>query len=121
VTAFLVDECLGMRFAEHLRARGCDALAVGEPGAPGFGSTDPDVLAAAVRMERVLVTCDHDFGDLVIRSGLSHQGVLLLRADAEARTAYAALLDRVIDHQPPLTLPGRFTVATDHRIRQRIP
>ncbi len=121
MTAFLVDECLGMRFAEHLRARGLDAVAVGEPGAPGFGSADHAVLAATVQMGRVLITSDNDFGDLVVRSGQSHQGVLLLRADTETGSAYTALADRVIDHQPPLTLAGRFTVATDHRIRQRIP
>ena len=42
---------------------------------------DADILAIAVAENRLVVTMDKDFGELVYRSKKSHAGVLLLRME----------------------------------------
>jgi predicted nuclease of predicted toxin-antitoxin system len=64
------------------------------------GAEDSVVLALAQTEQRVVVTCDTDFGYLALRSGLpAHCGVVLIRLDwrdpaADNETIVAALLSR---------------------------
>jgi predicted nuclease of predicted toxin-antitoxin system len=46
---------------------------------------DMDILAWALSEQRLVVTMDKDFGELVYRSGEKHSGVFLLRLES-ART-----------------------------------
>ena len=60
------------------------------------GADDDDVLAAAANEDRVLVTEDRDFGEMVVRQQLRVRGVVLLELDrlsnaAEADRAAAAI------------------------------
>lgn len=55
---FLVDECLTPRVAGHLVAAGHDAVHVGDLGL--LGSTDVEVMAAAVPAGRVVVVITED-------------------------------------------------------------
>ena len=77
---FLVDECTGASVVASLCEEGHDAVAVAElmPMAD-----DEDVLARAVADDRILVTNDKDFGELVYRGGWKHRGILLLRLQDE--------------------------------------
>lgn len=45
---------------------------------------DADILAIAKKENRILVTTDKDFGELVFKSLMSHAGVLLLRLQDES-------------------------------------
>ena len=70
--------------------------------------SDADVLALAVSEDRILITADHDFGDLVVRQRLPHRGVILFRLGDYAEldvwlervdhvlTNYASQLDKLI-------------------------
>lgn len=62
---FLLDESADLPLREHLRRLGHDATAIAHeyPGA----LPDSDVLAIAVSEDRVLITNDRDFGELVFR------------------------------------------------------
>jgi predicted nuclease of predicted toxin-antitoxin system len=72
---FLVDRCAGHRLTEWLRHAGHDVVEVREhPPDPG----DQAVLAWAVSEERLLVTVDTDFGDLIFAHALSHCGLVRL-------------------------------------------
>jgi hypothetical protein len=51
--------------------------------APGL--TDNDVLAQSVTEERILLTEDRDFGELVFRGQKSAYGVVLLRIPSKER------------------------------------
>ena len=42
---------------------------------------DVDIIEWAMREERIILTSDKDFGELVFKNKLSHHGVLLLRID----------------------------------------
>lgn len=61
---FLADECCDAKLVKKLRDAGHNVLYVME-NAPG--STDTEVLEKAFIEERVLITEDKDFGELVYR------------------------------------------------------
>lgn len=73
---FVVDECADLRLHEYLLSLGHDSEFFGflGPGAP-----DDSVLAYSVRTNRILVTADKDFGDLIFRDKHPHCGVVFLR------------------------------------------
>ncbi len=112
---FLVDESAGWAVAEYLRQAGHDILAVAEitPSAD-----DPDILSWATRENRILVTNDKDFGELVFRSGRTHQGILLFRLQDESATNRVRMLAAVLSQYAD-QLPGRFVVVTETSVRIR--
>jgi predicted nuclease of predicted toxin-antitoxin system len=76
---FLFDESVECRIAERIRALGHDVEVVGVDHPASI--LDPDVLKIALNTQRILITNDTDFGELVISRGLEHSGVILLRLD----------------------------------------
>ena len=89
---FLVDRCAGHRLAEWLRQAGHGVVEVRER-YPGPG--DQAVLAWAVSEERILVTIDTDFGELIFAHSLAHYGLVRLPdVPADQRIA---LMGQVLD------------------------
>ena len=78
---FVVDESTGIAVAQFLREVGHDVLAVAEE---MLQSDDTTILARAMAEERIVITNDKDFGELVFRSGQAHHGVLLIRLQDES-------------------------------------
>jgi predicted nuclease of predicted toxin-antitoxin system len=72
----LADENLDRSVIARLRDEGHEVLAVAEM-EPGIG--DSAVLACANERRALLLTEDKDFGELVFRQGLIHEGVILIR------------------------------------------
>jgi predicted nuclease of predicted toxin-antitoxin system len=114
---FIIDECTGIAVVHFMREQGYDVVGVSEamPQASDF-----DILQCAVAEQRIVVTNDKDFGDMVFRDKRRHLGVLLLRlADDRVETkirVLAAVLAHHADH-----LENRFVVATEENIRLRPP
>ncbi len=73
---FLVDACAGGRLGLWLREQGHDVIDLASTGAPGLG--DEVILARAHRENRILVTLDKDFGELVVYRLQEHHGVVRL-------------------------------------------
>jgi predicted nuclease of predicted toxin-antitoxin system len=74
---FLVDECTGPVVAQWLRSQGHDVFSVYDD---AQGADDESILRLACSEDRIVITCDKDFGELVFRDELPHEGVVLLRA-----------------------------------------
>lgn len=72
---FLVDRCAGRRLAEWLVQNGHDVVGAWEQ-SPDPG--DQALLEWAAAENRVLVTLDTDFGNLVFLHGLRHSGLIRL-------------------------------------------
>lgn len=109
----LANENFPLDAVEALRAVGHDVAWV-HIDAPG--SSDEDVLARAQAENRVLVTFDKDFGELVYRMGLpASNGVILFRISTPSPTHVAAVAVAAI--QSRSDWPGHFSVVEDHRIR----
>jgi predicted nuclease of predicted toxin-antitoxin system len=112
---FLADECCDALVVRTLRALGHDVTYVAEL-APGL--TDTDVLTQSVSEERILLTEDRDFGELVFKRQAMAHGIVLLRILPEDRqqkpTRITALVE---DYQDELQ--GSIVVVTLNTIRIR--
>ena len=72
---FLVDRCAGRRLAEWLGNNGHDAI---EAQTLGPDPGDRALLERAGAQDRILVTMDKDFGELIYLRRVSHAGLILL-------------------------------------------
>ncbi|MCY3958690.1 MAG: DUF5615 family PIN-like protein [Chloroflexi bacterium] len=72
---FLVDRCAGRQLAEWLRHNGHDVV---EAQTLGSDPGDRALLERAGAEDRVLVTMDKDFGELIYLRRVAHAGLILL-------------------------------------------
>ena len=114
---FLIDECLPARMAELLRAAGHDCTHVYEIGLGG--QPDEQIMAAADRENRILVSADTDFGELLANAPVLAPSVILLRrTDKQARSLAAVVLANLGQVTDDLAA-GALIVISDTRIRAR--
>ncbi len=110
---FVVDECTGPSVADWLRTRGYDVFSVYDE-APGID--DDAVLHIAVSQERVLITNDKDFGEMIFRDGKRHHGVVLLRVKDNRLASRLVVLQHLLDTCAN-QMAGNFVVATPNGVR----
>jgi predicted nuclease of predicted toxin-antitoxin system len=113
VLRFLADESCDFAAVRALRAEGFDVVAVAEamPGA-----ADEQVMERALREDRILLTEDKDFGQLVYAAGHVACGVILIRYPAAARSTLGARVAALV-RDYGVRLPGSFVVLQPDRIR----
>jgi predicted nuclease of predicted toxin-antitoxin system len=112
---FLLDESADARLRAYLLALGHDVTSVVAD--YGAGLPDRDVLATAVREQRILIADDRDFGELVFGQQLPHAGVILFRLGRTDLSTRIAWLDRALtQHADHL---DEFIVITPRGIRRR--
>jgi len=109
----MIDESAGTAVVEHLRRAGHDVLAVRETMPQ---ADDAVVLARSVAENRVLVTNDKDFGELIFRARQPHVGVLLLRLRDERPPNRVRVVQAVFERWAD-RLANRYTVATETEVR----
>jgi predicted nuclease of predicted toxin-antitoxin system len=112
---WLADECVAAAVVALLRADGHDVVYVAEVAA---GLSDTDVVKLALQENRLLLTEDKDFGDLVFRRERAVPGVVLMRIDTDNSRLKAARLAAAID-QYGEKLFGRYMVIEQGRFRSR--
>lgn len=112
---YLADENFPRATVEALRATGDDVSWV-RTDAPG--SKDDEVLALGRTEQRVLLTFDKDFGELVLKRGLAaSNGVVLFRLPMAKPFE---LTHRIVSALGSRTdWPGHFSVVEEDRIRMR--
>jgi len=82
------------------------------------GMADVDILATAVTEQRLVITMDKDFGEMIVRSGLAHTGVLLLHlADAQSDEKVSVVQQIFAAYRS--VLPGNYCVYQRGRLRVR--
>src|SRR5260370_29963553 len=74
---FLFDESVELRLSQNLKAQGHDVKTI----VTDYTSSieDAEVLKIARSEQRILITNDKDFGELVFRDQHAHTGVILSR------------------------------------------
>lgn len=108
-------ECVDAALVASLRDAGHDVSYIAEI---ACGLTDTEALKLAQDEQRVFLTEDKDFGELVIRFRLPVPGLVLLRIDpARAALKWPRLED--IIRQLENRLFGRYVVITETRSRSR--
>ena len=111
----LADENVARDIVAWLRSTGHDVLFAAEANA---GADDIEWAARGEQEQRVILTSDKDFGELVFRQGRAHGGVALLRLHGlesaeKTRIAVAAVAQHGVD------LISAFAVIEKDRIRIR--
>ena len=110
---FLVDENLGSSVSKWLRQQGHDVQCIGTDFS---GIDDTAVLNKAYQENRILITCDTDFGELVFKYQYAHSGIVLLRMVNMDFDKTLRFLVNVLDQYRD-ALPNNFVVASDSGIR----
>lgn len=112
--AFIADEGVEKEIVSALRER-YDVLYVAEtmPAAK-----DEAILTEAVRIGKILITLDKDFGELVFRDGNVHSGVILCRVQSLAlKEAVELVVGTIAKYGQDLW--SAFTVIQPRNIRIR--
>lgn len=116
MSLFIADEHIPFPAIEMLRRAGHDVLSIGEE----FASLDDaDIVHLAVAENRIIISCDSDFGELIFlrqlecRSGVIYLrlGYFTIHEPADFILRYLSEADDIFD--------GKFSVITRKRIRQR--
>ena len=110
---FLADESCDHAVVRALTSLGHEVLPVAELSPT---ADDETVIGLARREERVLLTEDKDFGQLVYATGLPSVGVILLRYPAGVRSRIGETVADFVNRKGA-ELRGRFVVIQPGRIR----
>ncbi len=114
---FLLDACVASSVLRRtLIDLGHDVLSAHDALAH---ATDEALLAIAYRDDRVLVTEDKDFGELVFLRGLPHP--CIVRLDGLTAAQEAAAMRDLVEHQGTTMQAGSIIVVTGERVRIRPP
>ncbi len=113
---FLVDVNASGFLVDELMRLGHDVapVAAKDPRMP-----DDDILRWAVSEQRIIVTTDHDFEEMIWRAGKAHCGVL--RLENLPRAERGILLDDVLQHHSQDLASGAIVIAQSRKIRIRRP
>ncbi len=112
---FKVDESLHVEVADLLRGQGHDALTVFDQGLRG---RNDHALADICRIEnRVLLSLDLDFSNILMFPPENYPGLIVLRLRSRGRAAVRRMVTRVTDHLNKEPLAGRLWIVDEHRIR----
>lgn len=96
---FLADESCDFAAVRALRGLGHDVLAVSEF---QTRSVDEELMALALREDRILLTEDKDFGWLTFAARLESPGIVLIRFPASARAGLADAIRQLVDEHGTL-------------------
>ena len=110
---FLVDECIGPTVAKWLKQKGYDALSIYDE-IPGID--DNAVLNKALTQNRVLITCDKDFGEMIFKNKMQHCGILLLRLIDDKPASKINILESILENYRQ-DLVNNFVVVTEKTVR----
>ena len=110
---FVADESCAMQVVRSLRASGHNIVAIAEV---ARGVSDDEVLSLALSEQRIVITEDRDFGELVYARGRSSAGVVLVRFHSDARNMKAAAVLEAVNRLG-IRLMNAFTVVEPGRVR----
>jgi len=110
---FLVDECTGPRVAEWLREQGHEVVSVFDD---KRGLDDDRVLKTSLAEDRILVTNDKDFGEMIFRDRREHCGVIFLRLSDERATKKIEVLEHLLANYSD-KISGHFVTVSETKVR----
>lgn len=112
---FLVDVGVGKKIEEWLVKEGFDTKSIRDldPRMPDY-----EILKIASSDQRMVLTMDKDFGELVYSSNMPHTGVLLMRLEDYNGAEKLAVIQKILyEHQEEII--GKFCVFKDNKLRIR--
>ncbi len=114
---FLTDENISLEVVVYIRNLNHNVKSIIQM-SPGL--TDIKVLQLAHKENRILITSDIDFGELVYQQKQLHAGVILLRLDDETNSNKMRVLKSLLTAYSA-QLKKNFVVVTESKVRIRQP
>ena len=114
---FLLDENLSSLHTRTVRDLGHDGVSVAEIGLSG--ADDEAVRVAAIEQDRVLLTLDADFANVLRYPPGETPGVVRLRIHPAIEEAIDAMLRQAIPRIAGIRMTGKLVVVDGRRIRVR--
>jgi predicted nuclease of predicted toxin-antitoxin system len=112
---FLVDVGVGKKVEDFLYKSGYDVLPVRKIN-PRM--SDSEIIGIAAKDNRIIITMDKDFGELVYNSDMIHKGILLLRTENCSGDKKAKILSEILIKYSS-ELEDNFCVFSKDRLRIR--
>jgi len=112
---FLVDVGVGKKVEDFLYKSGYDILSVRKIN-PRM--SDSKIIGIAAKDNRIIITMDKDFGELVYNSVLIHKGILLLRTENCSGDKKVKILSEILINYSS-ELEENFCVFSKDRLRIR--
>lgn len=112
---FLTDENIGFEVINSLRQLGFDIKSILET---NRGVNDTIIISLANKENRILITTDKDFGELVYVNKFIHSGVILLRLKIDSSRNKLKVLKSLFELRL-VELEKVFTVVTESKVRIR--
>jgi predicted nuclease of predicted toxin-antitoxin system len=114
---FLANENIPLAGIIMLRQRGYDVAAIIEESP---GASDVEVLSRANRENRIILTFDRDYGELIFRLKYPQPGgVVYFRFSPRTPLEPAELMLRLLASSE-ISVEGRFTILERDKVRQRL-
>ena len=111
---FLLDVNAGGPLADYLLNEGHDVELVSRV---DLGMSDEDILCWAIREQRIVVTTDSDFDQMVWLGRQRHSGIL--RLENLPRTQRMQLFKEVLTNHSKALEEGAIVIATRQKVRVR--
>jgi len=112
---FIIDVGVGKKVEDFLYKSGYDVLSVRDIN-PSM--SDSKIIGIASKDNRIIITMDKDFGELVYNSGLTHKGILLLRTENCSGDKKIKILSEILRNYSS-ELEENFCVFSKDRLRIR--
>ncbi len=112
-----LDENVPQDAVEYLRLAGLDVTSVLEQGLAG--ADDPRIYGVCQEEDRVLITLDVGFADLLTYPPRQSAGVVVLRLKRQGRDAVMGALRAIVEHLRHGDVRCRLWIVDEHRIRVR--
>ena len=110
---FLVDVGVGKGIERYLREEGYDTKDVRDI---DLRMEDEEIIRIDVKENRMVITMDKDFGELVYHSSMEHSGVLLLRLEDATGTEKLRVVKHIMKNYSDRT-KNCFCVFQNDRFR----
>ncbi len=111
----LADENVPFASYKYLLAEGYDIKHIAVDNA---SIEDAEVIEIAIEEDRIIITFDSDFGELVFKTGYQPKGIIFFRWKTFTPKAPGEYLHQLIQDRT-ISFEGYFTVIDEHQIRQR--
>ena len=113
---FLANENIPISSVTHLKSHGFDITAIGLDN-PSI--SDKEVMKIASDEERIILTYDSDYGELIFKHGYRPDaGVIFIRYQPSEPLETTRILERLLS-TPNLSFEQTLTVVDSNSIRQR--
>lgn len=114
---FLADMGVDQRIVDWLRSQGHDAIHLREQGL--HRAADADIFAKAIAENRVVLTFDLDFGEILALAGAAAASVVLIRLNNTRTPFVQKRLEAVIAADGTALEKGAIIIVEDGRHRVR--